>query len=154
MMLLGSMEPIPLDFSRVAEHFRTPSIAEALREVGVHTPADMLATYVTDHAGLVTYAGEALPVTDDRPRIEYASWVRPRELVRILPKLLALRAPPPVIASDDEKIRIEISYGRLIDFYEISVLAVARDREAWATKVQAFSQSREPNAYYDSFFGR
>lgn len=67
MMLLGSMEPIPLDFSRVAEHFRTPSIAEALREVGVHTPADMLATYVTDHAGLVTYAGEALPVTDDRP---------------------------------------------------------------------------------------
>ncbi len=93
-------------------------------------------------------------MTDDRPRIEHASWVRPRELVRILPKLLALREPPPVIASDDEKTRIEISYGRLIDFYEISVLAYARDREAWASRVRAFSQSGEPNAYYDSFFGR
>ena len=72
MMLIGSMEPLPLDFSRISERFRTPSIAAALREVGLHTPADLLATYVTDRAGLVAYAGEALPVTDDRPRIEYA----------------------------------------------------------------------------------
>ena len=37
----------------------------------------------------------APPVTDDRPRIEYATWVRPKEFGRVLPRLLALRTMPP-----------------------------------------------------------
>ena len=154
MMLIGSMEPQPLDFSVIAERFGTPSIATALKEVGVRTPADLLATYVTDRAGLEAYAGDALPVTDDRPRIEYASWIRPREITRVLPKLLDLREPPPVVASSHEKARIEIAHRRLVDFYEISLLAYAGEREAWAVRAQAFSRNAEANAYYDWFFRR
>lgn len=154
MMLIGSMEPQSLDFSRISERFQTPSIATALREVGVETPADLLATYVTDRNGLSSYAGDALPVTDDRPRIEYASWVRPDEITRILPKLLGFREPPPVRASSSDKERIETSYDRLLDFYEIFYLAYARDRETWSKRVQAFFQNAEPNAYYDWSFGR
>jgi hypothetical protein len=154
MMLIGSMEPLRLDFSRVSERFATPSIAAALADVGIETPADLLATYVTDRNGLEAYAGDALPVTDDRPRIEYASWIRPREITRVLPKLLDLREPPPVVASSGDKARIESSFRRLADFYEISLSAYSRDREAWAARVEAFSRSNEPNAYYDWFFGR
>jgi spermidine synthase len=154
MMLIGSMEPLRLDFSRVSERFATPSIAAALADVGIETPADLLATYVTDRNGLEAYARDALPVTDDRPRIEYASWIRPREITRVLPKLLDLREPPPVVASSGDKARIESSFRRLADFYEISLSAYSRDREAWAARVEAFSRSNEPNAYYDWFFGR
>lgn len=154
MMLIGSMEPLPLDFSVLSERFRTPGVATALAGVGVRTPADLLATYVTDRAGLEAYVGDAPPVTDDRPRIEYAGWVRPREITRVLPKLLALREPPPVLASSTEVAEIEASHRRLVDFYEISLLAYAGDREAWASRARAFSQSDEPNAYYDWFFGR
>ena len=143
----------PLDFSTISTRFRTPGIAAALGDVGVRKPADLLATYVTDHTGLVAYTADALPVTDDRPRIEYSNWVRRREITRVLPKLLELREPPPVVASPEEKARIEISHRRLVDFYEISLLALTGDREAWTAKLQAFSRNAEPNPYYDWFFG-
>ena len=106
-----------------------------------------------DREGLEIYAGDAEAVTDDRPRIEYANWVRPRELNRVLPKLLALREPPPVAASAEDRAHIESSYQRLVAFYEIVLLAYARDREQWGLKREAFSRNREPNAYYDWFFG-
>ncbi len=154
MMLIGSMEPVTLDFTIIAERFRAPGIARVLQEVGVRTPADLLATYVTDRAGLEAYAGDALPVTDDRPRIEYASWVRPKELTWILPKLLDLRRTPPVKASAEEKERIERSYRRLADFYELTLVALRGDREGWLSRVRAFRQDNTPNAYYAWFFKR
>jgi hypothetical protein len=109
---------------------------------------------VTDRAGLEVYAGDAPPVTDDRPRIEYASWVRPHELTLILPKLLDLRKPPPVKASAEEKERIERSYQRLADFYELTLVALRGDRDGWLSRVRAFRQNEEPNAYYAWFFRR
>jgi len=154
MMLLGSLEPLPFDFSIIAKRFRTPGIAAALREVGVRSPAELMAMYVTDCKGLETFVGDALPVTDDRPRIEYASWVRPREITRVLPKLLELRESPPVAASTVEKGRIETAYRRMVDFYELSLLAYSGDRKAWITRAQAFLRNDEPNAYYDWIFGR
>ena len=105
------------------------------------------------------YVGDAQPVTDDRPRIEYAKWVRAQQLTLVLPNLLDLRRPPPVEASADERARIETSHQRLVDFYDISLLAYVADREAWAAeqmaaRVRDFRQTAEPNAYYDWFFGR
>ena len=66
MMLIGSMEPVPLDFAVIAERFQTPGIAQALEEVGVLTPADLLATYVTDRSGLEAYGGQCA-ASDRRP---------------------------------------------------------------------------------------
>lgn len=43
----------------------------------------LLATWVSDRNGLQRFAGDAPAVTDDRPRIEYAPWVRPREISRV-----------------------------------------------------------------------
>jgi spermidine synthase len=154
MMLIGSMEPVTLDFSRISGRFRTPSIAAALQEVGINTTADLLATYITDRAGLERYAGSAPPVTDDRPRIEYASWVRPAEITRVLPKLLQLSSPLPVVASEEEMARIESSFYRLLDFYEIAYRAYAGDTETGTPRIRTLQQEGEPNAYYEWFFDR
>ena len=153
MMIVGSMKPLPLDFTLVEQRMRTPAIASALQEVGVMTPADLLATYVTDRSGLEAYAGDALPVTDDRPRIEYAHWVRRNELNHILPKLLAYRTPPPIAASLAEKARIDASYSQLADFYEILLLLMARD-DAFFVRLQDFAGSVESNPYYAWFLQR
>ena len=154
MMLVGSMAPLSLDFSRISQRFNTPGIAAALHEVGIHTPADLLATYITGRSGLESYAADALPVTDDRPRIEYASWVRTAEITRVLPKLLQLSSPLPLVASEEEMARIESSFFRLLDFYEIAVRVYAGDSETGGRRIQTFRQDAEPNAYYDWALGR
>src|SRR5262249_13829047 len=84
MPLVGSPDPSELDAQRISARFRQPDGAGALREVGISPPAALLATWVTGRAGLERYAGDALPVTDDRPRIEYAAWLRRAEFQRVL----------------------------------------------------------------------
>ncbi|MDH5429102.1 MAG: spermidine synthase, partial [Nitrospirota bacterium] len=80
MLLIGSMEPVDLNVPRIIETFNKLELASALREVGIASPEALLATWVTDRSGLETYAGDALPITDDQPRIEYADWVHSDEL--------------------------------------------------------------------------
>lgn len=118
------------------------------------TPEDLIGTYVTDRRGLEIYVGDASPVTDDRPRIEYASWVRPGEVVRVLFKLFELRMPPPVVAMPDERARIEDSFRPLGEVYAVSVLALAGDRENWAAAVEIASRTVGPNPYFDWILDR
>jgi spermidine synthase len=115
--------------------------------------ATQIATYVTDRNGLDDYVGDGLPVTDDRPRIEYAHWVRRNELIHILPKLLAYRELPPVAGSSVEKGQIEASHRQLAEFYEVWLLLIARD-EAFFARVEAFARSAKPNAYFGWFLQR
>jgi len=152
MMLIGSMRPMRLDYARVSARMQAPSVGDALREVGINSAADLLATYVTDRTGLERYAGNALPVTDDQPRIEYARWVRPREIIRVLPKLLSLGSPLPLTASHEEIASVERSYLQLLDFYEIAYRSYGNDRESWANRVLNLQRNGEVNAYYDWFF--
>ncbi|MBP0500694.1 hypothetical protein J8J32_21715, partial [Mycobacterium tuberculosis] len=56
--------------------------------------AGLMATWVTDRAALETYVGDAVAVTDDYPRIEYGSWVRPDSFAITLPKLMDLAKEP------------------------------------------------------------
>src|SRR5690606_7935738 len=80
MLLVGSMDPMPLDAARIAARYGKPTVRKALAEVGVGSPAALLATWVTGRTGLASFAGQARAVTDDFPAIEYATWVRPREI--------------------------------------------------------------------------
>jgi len=82
MLLIGSVEPIQLDATRIAARLARPGMSTALREVGIASPAALLATYITDRAGLEHYAQDAPPTTDDRPRIEYAAGLRRGEFAR------------------------------------------------------------------------
>lgn len=112
-------------------------MAAALNEVGVTSPAALLATWVTGTEGLERYADGALPVTDDHPRIEYSGWVRPNEIIRVLPELLALKTEPPLIDSD-AVLRADIATQRenLMTFYAAGIDAYKGDRQAWAHDIE------------------
>ncbi len=97
-LLVGSSSPIELDGARIAGRYSQPEVRSVLAEVGIESPEALLATWVTDRAGLERFAGDAPPVTDDRPLIEHAAWVRRGEIQRVLPRLLALATDVPLPA--------------------------------------------------------
>jgi predicted membrane-bound spermidine synthase len=155
MLLIGSFEPIVLDWPRIALRASQPSVADALREVGIGSPAALLATWVTDRAGLERFAGTARAVTDDRPSIEYGAWVRPQEIVRVLPALREVATEPPIIGADDA-VRANVRSERmsLWQFYHAGLRAYAGDRAGWERQMQAVAGKVGANPYYRWFGGR
>ncbi|WP_296285177.1 fused MFS/spermidine synthase [Pseudomonas sp.] len=154
MLLVGSPEPLHLDMSTIRQRFEQPDVAAALSEVGIDSVEALLATWVTDRAGLERYAGDALPVTDDHPRIEYAPWVRPKEIARVLPSLLALRSPPPLEnALPSVRASVDDSWLRLRRFYDLSLHAYRGDRQAWARDARRVAMDDGDNPYYRWFLG-
>lgn len=154
MLLVGSLQPLELDVARISQRFEQPEVASALREVGISSPAALLATWVTDRAGLERYAAAALPVTDDQPRIEYAPWVRRNEITRVLPQLLALRSEPPLQHSDaafDAKLADQ--RARLLRFYSVGLHAYNGKRDAWAREIKQVMHDDAGNPYYRWFLG-
>jgi spermidine synthase len=152
MMLIGSMEPINLNVMRIIERFNQPELASALREVGITSPEALLATWVTDRDGLKAYSGSALPVTDDRPRIEYADWVRYEELQRVLPRLIGLRTDPPLRGADDSFVKaVAAERQRLLLFYQAALNGQSGYPELWARDMQLVLEGDNGNAYYRWF---
>jgi spermidine synthase len=154
MLLIGSLTPIELDAGRIAARFNQPEVRSALREIGIASPAALLATWVTDRAGLELYAGAALPVTDDRPRIEYGRWVMPGEFAQSLAELMALRTDPqPVGVDADFRAAIEHERTVLLSFYEAGIYAYRGDKGRWQ-KTMAWVLRKDPdNPYYRWFVG-
>jgi spermidine synthase len=153
MLLLGSAQPLRLDFENVMTRFAEPGVAKALAEVGVTSPAALLATYVTDRAGLVAYAHGAPPVTDDDPRIEYAAWVRPLELVQVLPTLLDRAKLPPVDTIPAVTTSITAEQQLLFAFYSAGIASMTHDRARFERAVSELGPALWENAYFESFLG-
>ncbi|MGA3248406.1 MAG: fused MFS/spermidine synthase [Paraburkholderia sp.] len=154
MMLVGSMQPIELDVPRIRARFEQPGVAKALREVGIASPAALLATWVTDRAGLEYYAADAQPVTDDHPRIEYANWVRDNEFPGVLSRLLALRSEPPLTGTDNDFLAA-MKTGRITlqTFYSAALDAYRGDRDAWQDDIGNVMRADADNPYYRWFVG-
>jgi spermidine synthase len=152
MLLMGSMEPVDLDVPRIIERFNQPELASAMREVGISSAAALMATWVTDRAGLETYAGNALPVTDDQPRIEYADWVRYDELQRTLPRLMELRTNAPLLGADPSFLK-SVSFERqnLLLFYQAALNGAAGHQELWSQDMSRILKNDGGNAYYRWF---
>jgi predicted membrane-bound spermidine synthase len=149
MMLVGSPDPMPLDVAHIKERFAHPGVSKALSEVGVGSAAALMATWITDRAGLEAYAGDAKPVTDDDPRIEYAPWVRPLEVTRVLPKLLALRHPPPLQGADPAfTAAVASEWDRLSTFYAAGLAAYHGDRETMSGNLKKVLDADPGNPYY------
>ena len=152
MLLIGSMEPVNLDVPRIIERFEQPELASALGEVGIPSSEALLATWVTDRAGLEAYAGDALPVADDQPRIEYADWVRSNELQRTLPRLMKFRTNPPLLGADASFVRsVTLERRNLLLFYQATLNGMAGHRELWAQEMTRILGSDGGNAYYRWF---
>lgn len=154
MLLVGSMEPIELDAGRISARFEQPDVRDALQDVGVASAAALLATWVTDRQGLERFADDAPAVTDDQPHIEYAPWVRAKEISRVLPALLDLRQPLPLINDDPAFVeRMNIHQQRLMQFYRSSLHAYDGDREAWGRDIREVIRGDGANPYYRWFVG-
>jgi len=154
MLLVGSMAPLELDAARIASRLALPGVAQSLREVGIGSTVALLATWVTDRTGLEMYAADALPVTDNRPRIEYGTWMRSGEFQRVLPTILALRSQPPLVNANPElTAAIERERGRLYTFYAAGLHAQNGDRSAWARDIDRLMREDGDNPYYNWFTG-
>jgi len=153
MLLLGSLRPLRFNLRQLSSRFDAPAVRRALTEVGVGSVEDLLATYVTDRQGLEGYADHAPPVTDDDPRIEYAPWVRPGELTRVLPKLLERAILPPLDAEGaaSAAAQIETKRQQLYDFYLAGVSAMTGDRETFARALRDVGPTLGDNAYFAWF---
>lgn len=153
-LLMGSPQPMELNVPRIVERFNYPPVSNALNEVGIASPAALLATWVTDRRGLERFSAGALPVTDDRPRIEYASWVRRGEFARVLPQVLDVRSDAPLIGADDN-FRQEVSRERdtLMAFYAAVLYAYRGEREPWARMINTVISRDPTNAYYRWIIG-
>ncbi|AXM94446.1 fused MFS/spermidine synthase [Pseudomonas plecoglossicida] len=154
MLLIGSLQPMELDVPRIRQRLAQAPVASALAEVGVDSVQALLATWITDRAGLERFAANALPVTDDQPRIEYAGWARPREITRVLPTLLALRGAPPLQGAEPAFASAVNDRWRALErFYSLSLHAYNGNRQAWAVEARELARSDGDNPYFRWFLG-
>jgi len=99
--------------------------------------------------GLERYSGDALPVTDDQPRIEYAGWLRRGEFQRVLPEVLAMATEPLLLHADKEfRAEVGIERERLLGFYEAGLYAYAGERERWASALRRVFDEDGNNPYF------
>jgi predicted membrane-bound spermidine synthase len=154
MLLVGSMEPIELDAAKISQRFQQDTVRSTLQDVGIGSAAALLSTWVTDRAGLERFTADAQPVTDDQPRIEYAPWVRAKEISRVLPALLDLRIAPPLVNADAGfNERMNAHQQRLMQFYRASLHAYDGDRDAWARDIREVMRGDGGNPYFRWFVG-
>jgi spermidine synthase len=149
MLLLGSMSPLEVSHARIAARLGQEEVASALSEVGVDSEAALLATWVTDREGLERYVGGAPPVTDDRPLIEHAAWLRRGEFARVLPRVLEVATEIP-LEGGDEALRAEIATEREIlwTFYQARLHAYRNEREAFERALLRVLEAEGENPYY------
>ena len=151
-LIVGSKQPIELDVTRIRSRFRKPDVAVALRAVGVLSATELLATYVTARAGLENYAGDALPVTDDRPLIEYGAWVREGEFPRVLKKIAELRSEPPLIGGDPAfKEDVELARQKLWTLYRAGYFAYIGQVDRWESMIKRLVPEMRDNPYFRWF---
>jgi len=147
-LLVGSSSPIELDGTRIAGRYSQPAVRSLLAEVGIESPEALLATWVTDRAGLEHFAGDALPVTDDRPLIEHAPWVRRGEIQRVLPRLLALATDVPLPVDDPLRPAVEAERRELLSFYRFSLHAFAGELDEAGAALREVLAHDSRNPYY------
>ncbi len=147
-LLVGSSSSFALDSERIAERYSQPEVRSLLAEVGIESPEALLATWVTDRAGLERFAGDAPPVTDNRPLIEHAAWVRRGEIRRVLPRLLALASDVPLHATDRLRPAVEAERRELFGFYRFSLHALAGERDDAEVALREVLAHDPRNPYY------
>ncbi len=151
MLLIASQNPLELDRQQISDRYYQPTVQAALSEVGIDSPQALLATYVTDRAGLEQYVGNAPAVTDDRPLIEYADWVRPGEFTRVLPRVMANHKSVPLAKDDPWNSEIEREQYQLWNFYQAGLAAYQGDRDRWLRLMTQVLQADPNNPYYQWF---
>jgi spermidine synthase len=95
-LILGTLDPLRIDFSRVAALLRRPAIQTDLAEVAIPDVYDLLDCHMVDEVGIRRLVADDPVNTDDRPLLEFSCARRipwPIRLRQTLAMLTAHRAP-------------------------------------------------------------
>lgn len=151
-LLIGSNEPILMDYERIREKFQDHVLGEKLKEAGVMSVNELISTYITDRKGLAAFAGDAKPVTDNFPSIEYAGWTRKGEFPRVLKEISALSVDIPLENADQEVLRdIDNNRQKLWTLYRAAYFSYLGDRENSQAMLRQLIPELKSNPYYGSF---
>ena len=107
---------------------------------------------VTDRDGLEKYAGDVLPVTDDRPLIEYAASVRKGEFPRVLMRIAGLRSDPPLMGADPSLKRdVALARQKLWTLYRAGYYAYTGKKDRWESTIKRLFPEMRDNPYFRWF---
>ncbi|NIM01171.1 MAG: methyltransferase domain-containing protein [Acidobacteria bacterium] len=70
-VLIGSLEPLELDVSRLREAYATPETRANLTAAYLENPEALMATFLLDRGGIETWVGDAPVITDEHPWMEF-----------------------------------------------------------------------------------
>jgi tetratricopeptide (TPR) repeat protein len=87
LFLIGSNQPLRIDYPALTERLSQPAIKTALDAVGLRDPAEVAAGFIMDKAALDAYAAGGRAMSDDRPWAEF-----------LAPKLVYLRTVQDTLA--------------------------------------------------------
>ncbi len=73
MFLIGSNRPLHIDFARARERLARPPIAQALSEVGLDDPIEVLSCFLMSKDAIRAYVRDEAVMTDDRPWAEFVA---------------------------------------------------------------------------------
>lgn len=71
LFLIGSDQPLKIDFARAAQRLNTPGLREALAAVDYHDPYSVIASFLMDKQGMDAFTGDGDIMADDRPWAEF-----------------------------------------------------------------------------------
>ncbi|MBI5136566.1 MAG: fused MFS/spermidine synthase [Nitrospirae bacterium] len=91
LMVVGSLEPLPLDFAAIAGKMAHPSVRAAMGAYGVHGPVQLLDAFVTDADGIRAYVNGAPVLRDDHNPLEFLP--QEEHAPAVLATLLSVRQP-------------------------------------------------------------
>jgi spermidine synthase len=124
LMVVGSPDPLPLNFSEIAAKMAHPSLKQAMGKYGVDGPLELLDTFVTDGDGIRAYVGDAPVLYDDHNPLEFLP--QEEHTPMVLRSLFAVREP-----LGDRLINAPDSVrSRLADRYAMSDLLLKADLAA------------------------
>jgi spermidine synthase len=150
---IASDEKLEIDPAILAARMSQPAVAEALTEIGLGAPEDVLATFVAADETLAAFVRDVPSLTDDRPRIEYYNWY-PLELISV-DQLKRLRQPVEshLTGATIDKTRLDAA-RRVADAILDEHKATVDGDGAAARAAVAAAATLEPANLYVNYLGR
>ncbi|MEE8120933.1 MAG: hypothetical protein V3T55_05360, partial [Anaerolineales bacterium] len=155
-LLIGSEEPLNVDYDLLRERIQRPEIAQDLREIGIDNEFDFLANYLFDQSRIAEI-GEGLPLnTDNYPIIEFLA---PRSLLRqtVNENLLyylnfrAAEAPNLIDMSNLSEVQAAEIRGRFEQYYgarwHVMRAQLGRGNEDMQWVTEAYNAARVASPY-------
>ena len=101
---------------------------------------------------MARFANDAPAVTDDQPRTEYATWVRPGEFSRTFAHLRRFRSDPR-LKDPGQAFNAALATEReqLDTFYSAGISTYTGDRAQYARDITRLMQAAQNNPYYGWF---